>query len=546
MIFVGVDTGASALKAVALKKEQHKIVVVDRHCFSFDLSFSPKELEKQKFDSLKNLADLYKGREVRWIACLPQNQISTHLLYFPFGQRHKIMKSLMFELEDKLLFPIEDMISDICILSRTEQGQWPVLVFSAFKKHVVQKRDELKAAGIQPVILTCGASSLANLIENRESQILRKQPEDPSEHQTHLYLKIGHSHSTIFIKEKGRVKNLYNFEWGVASCVKKLATRYETSFQKSMKHLQEQSFVLTEEKGYTGSQIAFSKAITESFEDLIQRIKLLLLDMKSDRQNRLKKIFIFGGGSQIRNLQNFLTQKLGVPVRRLKGSEVFSDWSLMKAEGASPHNMARALGIAMEGLRKFNNPAINFLKGPFAVRFNLVYMAIRRLKDPVWMGMGLCVMLLMVYAFVRQGQTQRLLNKVDVVFKKRASQIMGLPVRRITVRKVHGFMESKKKVLKNKELVHSLSQWPSALDRLKNISLTIKKTPGWDLEIEKLKIRNTSIHIEGKVATPYLQDLKNSLKEMAQKNTLKALVKAEDTPLIDHTHFAYSFTQKVD
>ena len=61
--------------------------------------------------------------------------------------------------------------------------------------------------------------------------------------------------------ENERMQNLYNFEWGALSYIQKIAVKYETSLYKAMKHVCDQGFVLTQTKGYTGSQIEFANLL---------------------------------------------------------------------------------------------------------------------------------------------------------------------------------------------------------------------------------------------------------------------------------------------
>ena len=550
MIFVGIDKGAEAVKAVALKREAGRVSVVGRHYFPLDLDGTAQKQQEEVLAALSTLADIYRGRDIRYLTCLAQNQVSTHLIHFPFRQRYQILKSLVFELEDRLLFPVEDMISDIFI---TERGFSPpakgdeggggrdVLVFSAFKRDIEERLALFQKAGLRPVVLTCGASALSNLIEDRggeggmwkparASKPVRdpapaKRGKGPLTLPVVLYLKIGHTHSTVFILEGGRLQNLCNFEWGLFHCVNRLAVKYETSFKKSLDHLLDQGFVLTQKTGYTGSQIAFSKMISESFENLIHRVRLLLLGLKGDKNYRCKKIFLFGEGVRIRNLQNLFSKNLGIPVSRLKNPEGFKDWTFgvseKGGEGESCADLSTALGTALEGLRRFHHPAVNFLKGPFAPRFNPAMMLYRRFSHPVWMGACVGFVLLVMYAYVRQAQTERLLSRADGIFKKQVSEMTGLPAGRVSEGQARRFIDSKRKVLKNREMLEVLSQNQSSLDQLKSISMAIRKSRDWDLEIQKLKITGQGVRIEGRILKPYQEVLKTHLSEIAAQGKVQ-------------------------
>ena len=567
MIFIGIDIGSCAVKAVVLKKLQQTFQIIKTHFFPIHLDDSEEKQKLDKKNYLKTLAKLYKNQEARYIICLPQNQVSTHALSFPFKERYKITKTLQFELEDRLLFSYEQLISDIMITKSGKQ-KTDVLVFSTLKDNIIKNLNYFKEAGIKATIFTCEASAISNIIENRDNFQkktikTKKNPENeisPKEQMDgNLYLKIGHTHSTVFVLENGRIQNLYNFEWGASSYIRKTAVKYEISFHKAMEHVCEQGFVLTQTKGYTGSQIAFSKIISESFDSLIHQIQLLILHLKGDKNYNFKKLFIFGGGAQIRNLQTLFSQKLHIPVSRLEHPMGLPNWNLRQNNNDKHINLVTALGSAMEGLRKFNNPSVNFLKGKFAVKFNPVSLIYSKWKQPVILGI-ISLAALFFYANIRKHQSEKLLNKIGQLFQRTATATTQMPSRNITEKQVQRFIDNRKEVLKNLSLTQQLTSLPSALDRLKSVSVAINKNKAWNLEIQKLHIdHHRKIEIQGKILKPYIKNFENNLLDIAQKDSLKAIpeqtesLKNKETNSNmnimadtneDNIFFAYVFTQK--
>jgi len=212
LIFIGVDFGSCALKAVAIKTSGKTFSILQTHYFPIKPEDSEEQKELSALSHLKNLVDLYKNREVRYILCWPQNEISVHTLYFPFKERYKIKKSLPFEIEDKLaLFNKQSLISDIRIINRSENSA-TVLVFSCFKENIIKLIESVNKLGIQPSIVSCEASAVSNLFEERPEKTQKPKPQE-QEHQTdkrkeeykkcELYVKIGHTHTMIMVFAKG-------------------------------------------------------------------------------------------------------------------------------------------------------------------------------------------------------------------------------------------------------------------------------------------------------------------------------------------------------
>ena len=499
-----------------------------------------------KLSHLKTLSSLYNTRETRYIFCFPQNQISTEVLSFPFKERYKIIKSLPYELEDKLsLFDYKTLISDIKF-NNLSGGKTQVLVFSAFKENISNLLNELKPLGIEPFMLTCEASAISHLFERKKTKekndttLKNKDDED-----YHLYLKIGHTHTMAIIFARNSMQNVYSFEWGVSSCIRKIAVKYEIPFDKAMEQFCEKAFVLTQTKGYTGSQIEFSKTITEPFENLIDKLRLLLLQIEGEKDTKCKKIFIYGGGAQVRNLQALLSTRLNIPVVRVEQPPHFSKWNLRNND-EKQNNLITALGTAMAGLKKTKNPPINFLKEEFAKQFNTFSVAWNQWKQTILFSL-ISFILCFAYASIRHNQSQQLSDKMNTVFQKQSTKIIKFKGKRINTQMVQKFIENKKIITKKTELIEQLSDIPSALDKIKDLSTAIKKQDSWNLKIQKLNIKKNTIEIKGQISPEYLKNLEDNLTNLAVRGSFKNLIKAKMpvTTLTDKiVPFEYSFIKK--
>lgn len=523
---------------MAIKTSGKNFSILQTHYFPIKPEDSEEQKELSTLSHLKSLVDLYKNREVRYIFCCPQNEISVHTLHFPFKERYKIKKSLPFEIEDKLaLFNKQNLISDIKIISRSENSA-TVLVFSCFKENIVKLIETVNKLGIQPFIVSCEASAVSNLFEKRpEKKQKAQKPQKPQEqeHQIdekkeerkecELYLKVGHTHTMVMVFSKGLMENVYSFEWGVSSCIRKIALKYEIPFHAAMEQFCEKAFVLSQSKGYTGSQIEFSKAIQEPLGILVHKIQLLLLELQGEKKYKCKRLFITGGGSQIRNLQAFLSKELNLPCVRVEHPTVYPDWNLRSNE-EQQNNLITALGTALEGMKNIRNPAINFLKGDLAVKMNPIAAIPPRWKQNVLLIVaGLCFF--NIYSFLRQQQSETLSGKIHNIFRRESIRTAKLSPKNINIEKVKTFMDNQKKILKHSELSRELKQLPSALDRIKDLSTTIKKSEKWNMDITQLNITDDKIQIAGEISHLYLKDLENQLQELAEANTFKNLSTSE-------------------
>lgn len=551
MIFVGVDIGSCAVKAVAIKKTSKGFDILQTHFFSIKADEKEEQKAMLIIGHLKSLADLYNNRETRYIFCLPQNQVSTETLTFPFKEKYKIVKSLPFELEDKLsLFDYKTLISDIKINDFSE-GKRQVLVFSAFKESISNLLNELQSVGIKPFMLTCEASAISNLFEIKKTKKKNDPTKDLKEKESgdyHLYLKIGHTHSMAITFAHNSLQNVYSFEWGVFSCIRKIAVKYEIPFNKAMDQFREKAFVLTQTKGYTGSQIEFAKTIMEPFEHLIDKLRLLLLQIEGEKKTNCKKIFIYGGGTQIRNLQALLSTHLNTPVVRVEHPPHFPKWNLRNND-EKQNNLITALGTAVAGLKKRKNPPINFLKEEFSIQFNSFSSLWNQWKQPILLALISCV-LLFTYASIKDHQSKKLSEKMNTVFQKQSTKIIKFKGKRISTEMVQRFIDNKKMMTQKTKLIKQISNIPSALDQIKELSMAIKKQDTWNLKIHRLNIKNNKIEMEGYIHPNYLITLEKSLIPLAVSGSFKNLIKHNKPENLSKNLenkqilFRYSFTKK--
>ena len=519
MICVGVDIGSCAVKAVAVKKLGKTFQILNTHFFPIPKWEEGKEKNRPFILScLKQLVDSYPVSETKYIFCLPQNEVSAVSLSFPFKERYKIMKSLPYQIEEKLsLFDSTDLISDIRMGDFIE-GKRHVMVFSVFKKYISSLLKDIKSTGIKPFIMTCSASAVANLFEEHRDKKKTFSAEPTKEGS--LYLKVGHVHTTALFFVGGWLRDVCSFEWGAFSCIRKIANKYEIPISKAMEQFNDKAFVVTQKKGYTGSQIEFAKLIQEGYEGLIDKLRLFLLKLEGEGF-KCKKIFICGGGAQVRNLQALISMYLNISVVRAERPLLFPKWNLRYSEG-NRNNLIVALGSALEGFKKSQFPAVNFLKQEFAVKVNPLLLFSGSKRASFILG-AVTVLLLFVYSSVRSYQSLALSDKANRVFRTQSMRTTKLGVKQVSVERVKRFIERKnvKNLKQQKLLLSAVADTPSSLDKLKSLSVAIKKQPDWDLEIHKLNIVGDKVEIEGKMASSYIKILEKNLRDIASPGSFK-------------------------
>lgn len=118
---------------------------------------------RREFATDAELAELLMHRAKEWIGCrivssIPGRHFTQRLIRFPFDDRRKIEKALVFELEDAMPFPIDDVVIDHIIISDGRKKGKPAreatILAVVIHKSVLRRHLELLAsAGIEPQVI---------------------------------------------------------------------------------------------------------------------------------------------------------------------------------------------------------------------------------------------------------------------------------------------------------------------------------------------------------------------------------------------------------
>ncbi|RME15959.1 MAG: pilus assembly protein PilM, partial [Bdellovibrio sp.] len=237
MISIGIDIGSYSLKIAEVESLGKSFKIL--HYQNIPLSADPsKDHAIEILDILRQLQTRYAESSARFVVALPDSNISSRRLLFPFKERHKILKSLPFELEDDIPFDHENCIFDAKI-SRFVNNQADVLAFAAPIDHIKDHLQVFKDAGIDPDIMSIESVGLANLFEPwRETLPEVKIPEDEetsSSRAAQLILNLGHKHTSLLILSEGALLESHSFDWGGEGLANAIAKKYSLHYVEALK-----------------------------------------------------------------------------------------------------------------------------------------------------------------------------------------------------------------------------------------------------------------------------------------------------------------------
>ena len=553
---IGVDIGSYSIKVAEVVATAGSYQVIDyiEIPLTHDLSADKKILI---IDALRKIAHHYRDQKAFFSFAVRQELISVRYKAFPFKERHKIIKSLPFQLVDEVPFDHNEAIYEAKFIA-TIGKITEVLAFICPKEHIREILSLLTDAGINPKILTAQGAATANLISvwNEPPAELTSSLYATGEDELGLFdirnasgvLEIGHEKtlfSTYINKNLIQTHSLY---FGGLHIIKNLVKKYGISETEAMGILIEKGFILTAnleaETEVSPDQRIFSDTIKESFQYLIVTLKRILLALSSKQKITFDHIYLLGGTSGLTNIDEYLSQQFDIPCSLLNHS--YDHQAVVKLPAKSS---ATAIGIAIEALRRPRNPPVNFRKNDFAFQdksFNKLWKAYNYSFKILAVGIAI----FFIYTVIRGNLTS---NLSDVGYDALSTQAKspGINLRRASPSRIQSFIQKKRREIKNKKDLSAVLDIPTSLDTMALISRQFIDKKKGVVEVQRLSIQNNRIQIEGEMNRKGQgQLIQNSLKQMAQNGKIQSITPTfeaspqEETKTSKKWPFAYTFTIK--
>lgn len=414
-------------------------------------------------EALKKLAENKTFCNVPCCVSLPLADIIFRQVNLPFRDDNKIKKTLAFELEPLLPFPVEEVVTDYLMIPRDG-----LLVAALMKKSVREWIEKVEGSlGKVSVIDASPAALAAQMINNKKSSICG------------IILDIGRYSTTATFFEDDAIVHIRSFAFGGEHITQALAAEFSLDNDKAEQ--------LKVSNDYSGQSVKVGEACRHFCSELKNTIEYMKLNgiLRSEPAH----ITVTGGGSLFIPLQKYLENYFSSPVEvldliRLKQLEVEEG---IKNQLAPPI-MNAAIAAAM---RTFSgHKSFNFRQGEFAAqnaRLNLK-------KQFKWAAIivGIIFLLAVVNQILDYSfKTQRLngiKNQIAYIFKKNFPEAGNM---------VDPVGQLKTRLAENKKTYDFYEGLPeaTAVELLKEISGLVSSS--FDIVINGLSYENKIILIQG-------------------------------------------------
>ncbi|MBA3028121.1 MAG: hypothetical protein FP816_04790 [Desulfobacteraceae bacterium] len=195
---LGLDIRSDGVSAVLMKTGMKGIVIED----SVHIRFSnPEDLEEKTLsEALSSIASQMDVAGAYCIAALPFTRLSIRTLAVPFMDTKKIRQILPYELEPALPLPVEEQMIDFILLEKGSKDQASeLLIASVEQKELKFYLDQLKAAGMNPEVMTINGHAAAAAIAERS----------PGEN--FIFADIGRKKVMVFVAADGKIQFIRSF-----------------------------------------------------------------------------------------------------------------------------------------------------------------------------------------------------------------------------------------------------------------------------------------------------------------------------------------------
>ena len=542
---IGIDIGSNQIKVVEITATTRGFQISHYHVLQLKRG-GAQDVDLEVIDFLRGIVAKQDLEQTKFILGIRQDKVAVRFRTFPFTEKNKISKTLPLDLEDELPFSVDNSVLDFKMI-RTRGSEAEILACATPRHNVEKLVSFFRDAGADLDILCPEGVAFANLIENFDGPIPTEpiisgnaELEDTAQkREVEVVLHLGHTRTLVCAFEKQRLVSVRSLFWGGQNITQAIATKYQLPIPEAQKEMELKAFILNSKQQASFEAKVFSDTISQSVREMTRDLQLSLLEIRTELNCEIKNVQTSGGVSQIQGLGAFLTQMLELPVNKIKLWERFGTTLFEKNETLEAR-LSVALGLALEGLKKPRNPALNFLRGDFSNKPSRM--------SAFWEDYGLSVawgsallVALMVWASLRAGYAERLSQASNDALKVQAKKVAGLSTKNANEKGVKKYITEKRKVAVEMENVAKLMKVNSALDILKRVSELSPPAGQIKLDVRRLYVQEQRVWMEGFVRSPVESTLlQNSLKSLAADGKIK-----KENPSIkgppDKTVFAYTF-----
>ncbi|MBI3019179.1 MAG: pilus assembly protein PilM [Deltaproteobacteria bacterium] len=355
MRVIGLDIGSTSVKAIEVEVGLRQLELIDFFEEKYPLSLNPPASEQVRH-GIENLF-LRSGFMLpfKLVASLSGLYVSSKQLTLPFTDKTKIKQTLPFELEEHIPFALDEIVFDYQIISTGDKNAQILILIAP--KDVIQERLALfPQKEFSPDLLTSDAAALYNLTTSFYWQTTET---------VYALVNMGRLQTSVCIIEDGKISQVRSISQGGQAITVAIQEAYHLSFEDAERAKIDNGFVLTNPSSVSKDQIKFSDCIKKALEPLLSQLAQTFQSARSKGKGVVRKLYITGGTSLLRNLPAYLSQELHMEVEFLKCLSAYETNNIADQDENNA-KASQALSLALGLIGKSYGEQFNFRKEEFS------------------------------------------------------------------------------------------------------------------------------------------------------------------------------------
>ncbi len=334
MLVVTIDLGSYSTKVVESRLEKKKIKHVNKFEFVLDQdrmieniqevhervanAKSDKEKELKFYEKLPYLKYQIKSvkkyleaipEHTKVIFQCPQHLCSSRFIEVPVKQKKKAEAMIPFQLEEDMPFTLND-VHLASSIRKTDKGYKSIASYIS-KGNFELFHEYLKDQSALPTYIVTEVSGW--------DQFIRNTPKIPSK-EPFAIVDLGHTKSTAYFFKDNELQSYSVTFFGGQHLNEMIMSEYDVDIDKAIEFKHNNSFFLTSNQydDVDEKQKEFSYKMNAAISGFITDYKRAELALRVNQQFDISKIFLCGGTSKVKNIENYLAEVLQKPVEFLQ------------------------------------------------------------------------------------------------------------------------------------------------------------------------------------------------------------------------------------
>ncbi|MCE5301455.1 MAG: type IV pilus assembly protein PilM [Spirochaetia bacterium] len=325
---IGLDIGSSTVKAVKLKKLKEGFELVGAEIVNLS-SESLDEMPQDQKEALivNTVKKLLKQKTVtakKAVTAIPADSAIIRYIKVPFMSDEELKNMIPYDAEQYIPLGMDQIVLDYKVLMELEeenQKKLEVLLVAVKNDTMNGHLEILKASGVEPVCIDIDSFALCNAyLLNAAAD----EPESGIKADTVALINMGAKFTSVTIAENGIPHLTRDVNIGGNNFTKEIQRTFNLSFAQAEELKKQHAVIMVESEALLLSSMPSSDDDKSSriFEAITPALNKLLNDIRRSfdyyestiKRKPVQKILLSGGSSKIKNIDRFLSERLGIPV----------------------------------------------------------------------------------------------------------------------------------------------------------------------------------------------------------------------------------------